>query len=237
MALDATRKVPLPEHGVVKKRMGDKTYIYYATAVYRNEKGQPTADRVSIGRYDDETGMLIPNRNYYEIYLKKPAPPMQGMWSSGTYAAFRGVCDHLGLTKILKSYFPENWELMLTAAQYMLSEGNVMYYLKDYTESHKTSVRENVDDARISRMFSELRKEDMLLFFREWMRVKKSGEYIAYDVTSFSSYGKGIPELEWGYNRDREKLPQINMGMYYGEKSGLPLYYRIYPGSISDKTT
>ena len=70
MALDATRKVPLPEHGVVKKRMGDKTYIYYATAVYRNEKGQPTADRVSIGRYDDETGMLIPNRNYYEIYLK-----------------------------------------------------------------------------------------------------------------------------------------------------------------------
>ena len=98
---------------------------------------------------------------------------MQGMCSSGTYAAFRGVCDHLGLTKILKSYFPENWELMLTAAQYMLSEGNVMYYLKDYTESHKTSVRENVDDARISRMFSELRKEDMLLFFREWMRVKK----------------------------------------------------------------
>ena len=93
-----------------------------------------------------------------------------------------------------------------------------MYYLKDYTESHKTSVRENVDDARISRMFSELRKEDMLLFFREWMRVKKSGEYIAYDVTSFSSYGKGIPELEWGYNRNREKLPQINMGMYYGEK-------------------
>ena len=236
MALDATRKVPLPEHGVVKKRMGDKTYIYYATAVYRNKKGQPTADRVSIGRYDDETGMLIPNRNYYEIYLKKPAPSMQGMCSSGTYAAFRGVCDHLGLTKILKSYFPENWELMLTAAQYMLSEGNVMYYLKDYTESHKTSVRENVDDARISRMFSELRKEDMLLFFREWMRVKKSGEYIAYDVTSFSSYGKGIPELEWGYNRNREKLPQINMGMYYGEKSGLPLYYRIYPGSISDKT-
>ena len=49
MALDAPRKVPLPEHGVVKKRMGDKTYIYYATAVYRNEKGQPTADRVPLG--------------------------------------------------------------------------------------------------------------------------------------------------------------------------------------------
>lgn len=34
-------------------------------------------------------------------------------------------------------YFPENSREMLTAAQYMLSEGNVMYYIDDYTETHK----------------------------------------------------------------------------------------------------
>lgn len=236
MALDSSKKVPVPEHGVVKRRMGDKVYLYYATAVYRNQKGQPTADRVSIGRYDEETNMLIPNRNYYEVYLKKPMPLTTGIQSMGMYSAFRGICDQLRITKLLKSCFPENWELMLTAAQYMFSEGNVMYYIKDYTESHRSFVKEPVDDGRISRMFSELRKEDMLLFFREWMKMKKAGEYVAYDVTSISSYGKGIRDLEWGYNRDKEKLPQINMGMYYGEESGLPLYYRVYPGSISDKT-
>ena len=58
---------------------------------------------------------------------------------------------------------------------------------------------------------------------------------MAYDVTSISSYSTGIRDLEWGYNRDKERLPQINMGMYYGEECGLPLYYRVYPGSISDK--
>ena len=137
---------------------------------------------------------------------------------------------------MLKTYFPENWELMVTAAQHMLSEGNVMYYLKDYTEGHKTSAENSVDDERVSRMFSQLRQEDMLLFFREWMKVKRSKEYVAYDVTFISSYGKSIAELEWGYNRDKEKLPQVNMGMYYGEESGSPLYYRIYPGSISDKS-
>ena len=26
-----------------------------------------------------------------------------------------------------------------------------------------------------------------------------------------------------GYNRDKEKLPQINMGMYYGEENGFVL--------------
>ena len=53
MALNSSVKVALPEHGVVKRRMGDKIYIYYATAVYRNQKGQPTCDRVSIGRYEE----------------------------------------------------------------------------------------------------------------------------------------------------------------------------------------
>ena len=235
MALDNSVKVPVPEHGAVKRRMGDKVYLYYATAVYRNEKGQPTCDRVSIGRFDEESEMLIPNRNYYEVYLKQSAPVTAGFQSCGTYEAFRGICNKLGLTKLVKRYFPEHWEGMLTVAQYMLSQGNVMYYLKDYVEGHKTALPDGIDDAAISRMFSELREEDRMLFFREWLKTKKPKEYVAYDVTSVSSYSKYIEDLEWGYNRDKEKLPQINMGMYYGEESGLPLYYRIYPGSISDK--
>lgn len=237
MALNNAVKVAVPEHGTVKKRMGDKVYIYYATAVYRNKKGQPTCDRVSIGRFDEESGMLIPNRNYYEIYLKKPMPSTAGIQSVGSYAAFHGICGKLGLIKLLKRYFPDHWEQMLTAAQYMLSEGNVMYYLKDYVQEHKTAWSDNLDDARVSRMFSQLRQEDMLLFFREWMKIRKQKEYIAYDVTSVSSYGKQIEDPEWGYNRDKEKLPQINIGMYYGEESRLPLYYRIYPGAYPTKRT
>lgn len=235
MSLDNSVKVPIPEHGAVKRRMGDKVYIYYATAVYRNEKGQPTCDRVSIGRFDEGSGMLIPNRNYYEVYLKQSAPSTAGFQSCGIYEAFHGICTKLGLIKLVKRYFPEHWKEMLTVAQYMLSQGNVMYYLKDYMEEHKTALSEEIDDAAISRMFSELREEDRILFFREWLKTKKPKEYVAYDVTSVSSYSKHIEDLEWGYNRDKEKLPQINMGMYYGEESGLPLYYRIYPGSISDK--
>ena len=58
---------------------------------------------------------------------------------------------------------------------------------------------------------------------------------MAYDVTSFSSYSEGIADLEWGYNRDGEKLPQLNLAMYLGVNSRLPVFYRTYPGSIVDK--
>jgi transposase len=73
-------------------------------------------------------------------------------------------------------------------------------------------------------------------FFRTWIYARDPSEYIAYDVTSVSSYAKGIEALEWGYNRDKESLPQLNFAMYYGQQSMLPLYYCVYPGSVPDKT-
>lgn len=235
MALDNTVKVALPEHGIAYKKIAGKTYVYYVTATYRNEKGQPTCDRSSIGKLDEESGMLIPNRNYYEIYLKTPQPTIKGIYDYGVNYTFETIAEKLGITRLLKKYFAEHYKKMLTVAQYMLDEGNVMYYLDDYTQGHTSALNECMGSAKSSKLFSALREEDMLLFFREWMKQKRTNEYVAYDVTSISSYGRKTEELEWGYNRDKERLPQVNMGMYYGEESGLPLYYRIYPGSISDK--
>jgi len=64
-----------------------------------------------------------------------------------------------------------------------------------------------------------------------------SNRFIVFDLTSISSYANGIDMVEWGYNRDRESLPQINLGVIYGEPSALPLFYSLYPGSIHDVTT
>ena len=235
MALDQTVQVDLPKHGIAYKKISGKTYVYYVTAAYRNEKGKPTNDRVSIGRLDEETGKLIPNRNYYETYLKKPMPVTAGIQDFGVWDVFEKVCKKLGVTTLLRKYFPENAKEMLTAAQYILSEGNVMYYLDEYTQSHQTAGKGRMSNEQCSKTFASLRQEDMQLFFREWMKHKKQTEYVAYDVTSISSYSQNIREVEWGYNRDKERLPQINMGMYYGEESCLPLYYRVYPGSIWDQ--
>lgn len=138
MALNSSIKVAMPEHGAVKRRMGDKVYVYYATAVYRNEKGQLTSDSVSIGRYDEESGMLIPNRNYYEVYLKADQPITKVIFDYGVYYAFAGIVKGLGIEKELKRFFPENWKELLTVSQCMLSEGNVMAYIEDYCETHRT---------------------------------------------------------------------------------------------------
>ena len=40
----------------------------------------------------------------------------------------------------------------------------------------------------------------------------------------------------FGYNRDKEDLPQVNLGMFSSIKSKKPLYYSMYNGSLNDST-
>lgn len=87
--------------------MGDKIDIYYAPLCIETKKDSlPTCDQVSIRRFDEESGMLIPNRNYYEIYLRKPIPSITGIRSVGSYTAFHEICGKPGITKLRKRYFP-----------------------------------------------------------------------------------------------------------------------------------
>ncbi len=235
MALDKSVRVDIPEHSVLVKNK-DNTYVQYTVRSYRNSRGQPTSERVSIGKLDKDSGRMIPNRRYYELFSEKEqAIGFHTVKKSGSYAAFSGVAGQLGLEKLVRRHFGSRADDILTVAHYMLCEGNVMYYLSDWQEDNISYASAQLGSAALSRLFASIDIDSRIGFFNDWLKLKYSNEYIAYDVTSISSYGKGMESLEWGYNRDKEKLPQINLGMYYGQNSMLPLYYRIYPGSIPDK--
>lgn len=238
MALDNSKKVPLPGRGIIKYKSKDATYVYYITRIYRNEKGQPTNDRVSIGKIDEETGLLIPNRNYYEIYggeEQSSKLEIDSIKSCGVTYAIDGLLNELNLIEIMKKKFPKHAGHIIALAQYMLCEGNVMCYYQDWHDEVYPHGNVKLSSADISRVFQAIDYKSRMDFFKTWIYARNQSEYIAYDVTSMSSYSKGIESLEWGYNRDSEKLPQINFAMYYGQQSMLPLYYCVYPGSVPDK--
>lgn len=62
-------------------------------------------------------------------------------------------------------------------------------------------------------------------------------DYLCYDITSISSYAQANEFVRYGYNRDGERLPQINMAMLFGQKGKLSAYYRRMQGNISDVST
>ncbi len=69
MPLNVKIQVDTPKH-CVKVSKGEHVYIQYSLKTYRNENGKPTSKMVAICKLDKETGKLIPNCNYCEIFEK-----------------------------------------------------------------------------------------------------------------------------------------------------------------------
>ena len=60
-----------------------------------------------------------------------------------------------------------------------------------------------------------------------WIKQQGKIGSLFFDITSRSKYSKLLEYVEFGYNRDDEKLPQINLGIIYAESTNLPIYYQI----------
>jgi transposase len=89
----------------------------------------------------------------------------------------------------------------------------------------------------MSELLTFLTRERQLDFFKAWAGRRMDSEYFALDITSVSSYSELNEYVRIGYNRDKEKLPQINICMALGEKSRLPVYFELLPGSVRDVST
>ena len=61
-------KVTLPKNKIIKEKRNGKTYVFYVLKTYRNNKNQPTNRRVSIGRLDENSNMLIPNNTFFKYF-------------------------------------------------------------------------------------------------------------------------------------------------------------------------
>jgi transposase len=74
-------------------------------------------------------------------------------------------------------------------------------------------------------------------FMDRLTKAHSKGSALVFDITSLSSHSNQIDLLEYGYNREHNSLEQVNLGMVVDKKTGLPLMYDLYPGSIVDVLT
>jgi hypothetical protein len=73
-------------------------------------------------------------------------------------------------------------------------------------------------------------------FLERWAGRHGRGAAVLFDTTSVSSHSPSLDLAEWGYNRDDESLPQVNFSLA-AAPDGMPLFYRVLPGSIPDVRT
>nr|WP_292733865.1 IS1634 family transposase [Methanocalculus sp.] len=62
-------------------------------------------------------------------------------------------------------------------------------------------------------------------------------EFWAYDTTTISSYSETLRQVQYGHNKEHDRLPQLNLALVFGQESNLPFYYRKLAGNIPDSKT
>lgn len=153
----------------------------------------------------------------------------------GIFRVLRHLASCSGLTQSLQAAFGAVSDNMFTLACYLTAENRGLYLTQLWVD--KTPFEKvGFSSSTISRLLGAVgaNVESRLNFHRNWYKACGSPKSLIHDTTSISGYSTSMKELDWGYNRDGEKLPQINMASVYALKLHLPLFYRALPGSIPD---
>ncbi|MBI5417384.1 IS1634 family transposase [Candidatus Poribacteria bacterium] len=158
----------------------------------------------------------------------------------GNIYFLKEICKQVGITEILQEIVPEKCNEILSLVYYTLCECDAYYLASKWSEFNYLDIKpEQISSQRISELLEKIgySTDIKINFFKKWIQTQGGIDAIYFDITSISTHAKMLDLAEWGYNRDKEKLRQINIGLVYGSKTQLPLYYQIYPGSIPDVTT
>lgn len=226
-----------------EQKIKGKIYVYEAVAKWNPKKKRSEQKRIYIGTKDPDTGELIPNKNYLISQLNEcnyttandKGPAIIASKDYGASYLLNKISEKIGLANILRGIFEKNWEEILVCAFHLCVENEPLYLCEDW--ALRSSLQVAPSSQRISELLIDISEEKIFTFYKNWAALRKEQECLALDITSISSWSKLIEFAEHGYNRDHEPLPQINMAMIFGEKSRLPVFSKLYPGSIRDVST
>ena len=213
---------------VVEQKIRGKIYLYKVESYWDKTKKQSRQKRTYIGPKPDgkkqkrkQKRSNLVSTNFGNIFL------------------LNFLANEVGLKKLLGYVFPKNYREILALAYYQIMENSAMYLFPYWLEEQNLEKVKKLNSSNISQLCEDLGRDQEARqeFIKKWIDHLKPIKAAYYDITSISSYATGIDFIEWGYNRDKERLPQLNMGVTFCRDHLLPIHYNLYPGSIVDVTT
>jgi transposase len=171
----------------------------------------------------------------------RPGPAPSTQYARRFYGAtylLDEIGDKLGLLDDLKQCFPGCYKQLMSIAYYLILEDrNPLSRFEKWSATHKHPYGKDIPSQRSSELFMGITEEHIHRFFQLQGKRRAEQEYWAYDVTSISSYSEALRQVQYGHNKEDDRLPQINLALVFGERSNLPFYYRKLAGNIPDVKT
>ena len=236
---------------IVTQKVGKHIYLYESVS-YRDENGEPRNRRKTVGKIDPITGQRVYKPEYLERMAAEGHPietvqisasfTVEDIYRSsirdfGAFYLYQELAEQMGLLTALQKTFPGIWEEIFNLASYLISTGDPFAYCEDWLATTEAFAVGPMTSQRISELLVSITQGERNSFYQMWCSLRSEMEYLALDITSTSSYSELVDSVEWGYKRDGENLPQINICLLMGYQSRYPIYQTVYSGSLKDVTT
>ena len=218
-------------------------YVYEDHPYWDPDKQQSRSKRKCVGKLDSETGDTVATRG---------RKPKERQNEGGIDVARKGFAHkycgatHLldcigkatGVFEDLKKCFPETYKQILSVAYYLVMEDqNPMYRFEKWGILHRHPYGKDISSQDSSDLFASITSNEQHDFFRLQARRRVEKECWAYDTTTISSYSETLRQVQYGKNKEHDDLPQLKLLLLFGERSGLPFYYRKLAGNTPDSKT
>ncbi|GGJ98359.1 hypothetical protein GCM10007063_20840 [Lentibacillus kapialis] len=222
------------------------TYAYESISYWDKDKQQSRSKRTLIGRLDSKTGEIVPTdgrgrkkKERHAVIKRGPAPSVQtARYFYGATYLLDEIGASTGITEDLKACFPDKYRQILSIAYYLVLEDNApLYRFEKWSQLHKHPYGQNITSQRSSDLFASITEGAKYKFFQLQGKRRTEKEFWAYDITTISSQSELLRQVQYGWNKENDPLPQLNLALVFGETSNLPFYYRKLAGNIPDSKT
>lgn len=163
---------------------------------------------------------------------------VSGVDRIGVPHLFGELASGLGLGRCLAESFGKRGGDLLALAMHRAATGKALYLAEPWLAG--AGVKGSFSSPAISRLLREVGADAAARegFLSRWREAQGNPAELVCDITSISTRSPGLRLAEWGYNRDHEKLPQVNVALVSGRGAdGMPLACRLIPGSVPDVST
>ena len=217
------------------------TYVYSVQSYWDKDKKAPRNRQVCIGKLDKDTGEIIPSVRKAKGVKRKEGESKTESTAhvrvAGPYLLLDKIAKETGLYQLVCRCFPENHAEILSLVYFIVQKGLPLSRSEAWSLGHQHPFDDQIVSQRISELLQGITEDNRQLFLSLWLKKLTERDLLCYDITSISSYARSNEYVRYGYNRDGDSLPQINMAMLFGQKSRLPAYYRRMQGNITDVST
>ncbi len=214
-------------------------YRYRVESYWDKQKKAPRNKQVYLGKVDPDTGELVSSRPRRKNVALSSTQSGNTITSriAGPYLLLEQISKKLELDHLISKCFGRNAQIIQSLVYFLVQKGLALSRVESWSMASVHPFSDYISSQSVSELLRAIKEDDRQRFFALWLNQVSDQDYLCYDITSISSYGRNNEYMHWGYNRDGESLEQINMAMLFGQNHKYPVYYRRLPGNISDVST